>query len=259
MTNYTLWGIAGPGTWPLWLMVIGTVSILAMPCRRIGRNLLVAGMITFALFGLSPAGLWLIRPLETRFPATSLTESSVSDIVVLAGAEHLRASADSRRLEVNDAAERVIEGAALARRFPGARLWIIGGVRAPGRATTDSAWTAEAWRRLGIEPNRIVAVEGTLNTCENAAAVSRKPVGHPLLVTSAFHMPRAVACFRRAGIEPAVYPVDHRGWRALNFSDMFSTDVLGNLSRLDIALHEWVGLAWYRLSGRTAELYPAPR
>jgi uncharacterized SAM-binding protein YcdF (DUF218 family) len=260
VTNYTIWGLVGPATWPFWLFTAGTIGILALPRRRIGRNLLVAGVIGFVLFGLSPVGLWLIRPLETRFPLAAPDAATAQDIIVLSGAEHLRASADAHRLEVSEAAERIIEGAALARRLPEARLWIVGGVRAPGRPMTDSAWTAGTWRRLGIDPKRIVVVEGTHDTCENAAAVARRKLEtRPLIVTSAFHMPRAVACFRKAGIEPATYPVDYRGWRAQSVGDLFSTNILGNLDRLDMALHEWVGLVWYRLGGRTEELYPGPR
>jgi uncharacterized SAM-binding protein YcdF (DUF218 family) len=260
VTNYTIWGLAGPATWPLWLLLFGTLGVVTMPRRRVGRRLLIAGAALFLLFGLTPLGVWLIRPLETRFPTSRIDTSDVREIVVLAGAERLRASADAGRLEVSEAAERVIEGAAMARRFPAARLWIVGGVRAPGRPVTDSAWTEQAWRRLGIEPTRIVAIDETLNTCENAAAVGRQSLLHPpLLVTSAFHMPRAVACFRRAGVEPLIYPVDFRGWKARSFGDRFSTDILENFRRVDMALHEWIGLAWYRLSGRTSELYPKPR
>ena len=259
MTNYTIWGLLGPATWPMWLGAIGSLEMLMAPRRAFGRAALATAVILFMLFGLSPLGLWLIRPLETRFPAAILDQAPIRDIVVLAGAEQLRISADAGRLEVSDAAERVIEGAALARQFPNAKLWIVGGIRAPGRPNTDSAWTAATWQRLGIDPKRIVAVEDTLNTCQNAeGAVSQGLAGAPLLVTSAFHMPRAIGCFRHVGIEPLPYPVDYRGWCARSLADAFSSDVLGNLSRLDVALHEWVGLVWYRVSGRTAELYPAP-
>lgn len=241
-------------------MAGGGLLAIATSWQRVGRGALLAGVFTFLFFGLSPVGHWLIAPLESRFPATRLDETMISDVVVLAGAERLRASAAARRLEVNDAAERVIEGAALAHRFPKARLWIIGGVRAPGHSTTDSAWTGNAWRRLGIAPGRILAVEGTLNTCENAAAVAKlAPESLPLLVTSAFHMPRAVACFRQVGVDPLIYPVDLWSWKTRTPAERLSTDIMGNIRRVDLALHEWIGLVWYRFSGRTSEFYPAPR
>ena len=78
------------------------------------------------------------------------------------------------------------------------------------------------------------------------------------IVTSAMHMPRAVACFRAHGLRPLPYPVDYRNAAIERAGDLFQPDLLGNMARADKALHEWLGLALYRLQGRTAELFPAP-
>lgn len=260
MNNYTLWGLFGPSTWTAWLLVLGTLAITLAPRRAAGKWLLRLAVVTFLLLSILPVGLWLIRPLETRFPAAPLRQAP-TDIVVLAGAERLRTSADVGRLEVSEAGDRVIEGLALARRYPSAKLWIVGGVRAPGFPETDSHWVTDAWQRMGLPADRIVTVEGTLDTCQNAAGVADRLTSKspPLLVTSAFHMPRAVACFRRVGIDPLPYPVDFHGWQPRSFTDAFSSALSNNLERADMALHEWIGLLWYRLSGRTAEILPAPR
>jgi uncharacterized SAM-binding protein YcdF (DUF218 family) len=66
-------------------------------------------------------------------------------------------------------------------------------------------------------------------------------------------MPRSVACFRAAGWEVTPYPADFsRGPGAFHFG------LVDNLHDLDVAAHEWVGLAYYRLMGYTKELFPAP-
>ena len=78
-----------------------------------------------------------------------------------------------------------------------------------------------------------------------------------LLVTSAAHMPRSVGIFRKAGWPVIAYPVDYRtfgssrDWRP-------TSESLDSLRRLDIALHEWIGLALYRATGKTDVLFPAP-
>jgi len=260
VTNYAIWGLFGPATWPLWLFTGAALGLWLSPRWRIERPLLTVGVLLFLSFGLSPLGHWLMRPLETRFPPSELDAASIRDIVVLSGAEQLRASAEAGRLEVSAAGERVLEGAARARRWPDARLWIVGGVRAPGHPVADSVWTSRMWERLGIEPRRVRAVDRTTNTCENARAMAaRDPSIRPLLVTSAFHMPRSVACFRRHGIEPLIYPVDYQSWSPRGAFDHWSTDVSANLRRVDLAFHEWAGLAWYRLSARASECFPAPR
>jgi uncharacterized SAM-binding protein YcdF (DUF218 family) len=78
-----------------------------------------------------------------------------------------------------------------------------------------------------------------------------------LLLTSAFHMPRAVAVFRAVGFPVEPYPVD---WRTTGPADLFRPypSVSEGLRRTDVAVREWVGLLLYRLTGKTAELFPAP-
>ena len=78
-----------------------------------------------------------------------------------------------------------------------------------------------------------------------------------ILVTSAFHMPRAVGVFRQTDWEVTAYPVDYKttGWTA---AYTFSLNARSNLDKLELALKEWVGLAAYYVLGRTPELFPAP-
>jgi uncharacterized SAM-binding protein YcdF (DUF218 family) len=99
------------------------------------------------------------------------------------------------------------------------------------------------------------------DSCEHPARVREivrpRPGETWVVVTSAMHMPRVVGCFRTAGWTDIVpYPTDFRvvagGW------DRGTFRIADNLALLDSALHEWVGLAYYRLTGRIAEIFPAP-
>ena len=257
MINYQLWDLFGPTTWPLWLLVLGAAHFIGPdrrgPRHRRGRFLTLAAAGLSLLFGATPLGSWLIEPLEQRFPPSTI-ERAPATILVLGGAESLAASEWRHQLELNDAGERVLEGAALAHRFPAAKLSIAGGIQLKNSTLTDVGLVKDAWTRIGISPERIVLVNGTVDTCANALGARRLP--RPiLLVTSAAHMPRAIACFRAAGIEPLTYPVDFRAIRP----GRPIGGVPGNSQRVDFALHEWIGLAWYRLRGRTHELFPAPR
>ncbi len=67
-------------------------------------------------------------------------------------------------------------------------------------------------------------------------------------MTSAFHMPRAIGCFRAAGFAPLADPVDYRWLGAVSLG----FDVAGGLDDLDLAVHEYSGLVSYRVLGRTA-------
>jgi uncharacterized SAM-binding protein YcdF (DUF218 family) len=110
-----------------------------------------------------------------------------------------------------------------------------------------------------VPENRIELEERSRNTCENAfeskAVANPAPGAQWLLVTSASHMARAVACFRIAQFPVVPYPVDFRTkgediWRP-------SGSIADGLQAADIAAHEWLGLAAYSL-GKGTELLPSP-
>jgi uncharacterized SAM-binding protein YcdF (DUF218 family) len=94
-------------------------------------------------------------------------------------------------------------------------------------------------------------------------AVYSKHIANPkagerwLLVTSAYHMPRAIGTFRKAGFAVEAYPVD---WRTRGIRDtlQLTGGLTDGLARLETAAHEWVGLIAYWLSGRSSELFPGP-
>jgi uncharacterized SAM-binding protein YcdF (DUF218 family) len=76
-------------------------------------------------------------------------------------------------------------------------------------------------------------------------------------MTSAYHMPRSVGLFRKAGFPVEPYPVD---WRVGSRSDLFDfmNIAVDGLSRTDIATREWIGLLAYRINGKSDELFPGP-
>ena len=89
------------------------------------------------------------------------------------------------------------------------------------------------------------------------ALVDPKPGQRWLLVTSAWHMPRAMAAFRKAGFQVEPWPVDYRtaGWSDAFHLFPFESPAQG-LRQLDLAVHEWLGLLAYRLSGRSDDAFP---
>jgi uncharacterized SAM-binding protein YcdF (DUF218 family) len=112
---------------------------------------------------------------------------------------------------------------------------------------------------FGIARERIVLEELSRTTWENAdklrAILKPRPGQRFLLVTSAFHMPRAMGTFRAAGYDVTAWPVDYR---TAGLLDALSprTSICGGLEMLDVAFKEWVGLVAYRLSGRSTAFWP---
>ncbi|MEM6824509.1 MAG: YdcF family protein, partial [Pseudomonadota bacterium] len=105
---------------------------------------------------------------------------------------------------------------------------------------------------LGVAPDRIFWERESRNTAENArltrALVRASPGEDWVLVTSAFHMGRALSSFEAAGWPPLIpYPVDHRSGR---FMAGIGWDLPGKLAPLNIALKEWTGRLAYRAFAR---------
>jgi uncharacterized SAM-binding protein YcdF (DUF218 family) len=254
--------VALPSNFIICLGLLGVLAVV-LGWRRIAMPLLVAAAVLFAACGLTPLGRWLMLPLEQRFPATAEAAGPpVDGIVVLGGSIDTGVSVARRQPALNEAAERLTVVAALARRYPQARIVFSGGSGALLFDGGSEAPIADAlWRSFGIEPARIELERRSRNTHENA--VFTRDLVKPgrserwLLVTSAYHMPRAIGCFREAGFPVEPFPVDYRtaGPRDLWRFDDRSSDAL---RRVDAAAREWIGLLAYRLSGRTDALFPAP-
>jgi uncharacterized SAM-binding protein YcdF (DUF218 family) len=245
-------------------IVLGLLGVLLLPTRlaRTGRLLTVASLIVLALLGLSPLGNALIIPLEQRFPPWDDTRGPPDGIVVLGGAITPDVSAARNEVALNEAAERVTAAVALARRYPDARIVYSGGTGAlifPEGSEAASA--VRIFESLGVPQARIIAEEQSRNTVENAVfsllLAMPRPGERWLLVTSGYHMPRAMGVFRQAGFPVEAYPVD---WRTRGPQDALRPfpSLGGGLERADTAVREWIGLVVYWLTGRSAALFPGP-
>jgi len=239
------------------------VVLMATRFAQWGRRIVVVAVLLLAIAGWSPLGNALILPLEQRFPPWTASGAPPTGIMVLGGAIIPGLSVQRGTVELNETAERITTMVELARRFPQARIVFVGGNGSlASHAPSEAVLARPLLESLGIAAQRIETEEASRDTYENAAfakALLRPAPGERwLLITSAYHMPRAVGCFRKVGFEVEPYPVDWRtaGWRAL-FAPL-RTPASG-LVRIDVATREWVGLLVYWLTGRSSALFPGPK
>ena len=164
---------------------------------------------------------------------------------------------------LNEAAERLTAVAELAaplsrrahhlfRRLR-ARWFSTSGRRRSSRCGCSRAWAS---RRAGSSPRTSRATRSRTRG-SRASIAQPKPGERWLLVTSAYHLPRSVGVFRKAGFPVEAYPVD---WRTRGTGDALRPfPTLGDgLRRTDTAVREWVGLVAYWLTGHSSELFPGP-
>jgi uncharacterized SAM-binding protein YcdF (DUF218 family) len=243
------------------LVALGVI-LLFTRFKRAGRALATLGLILLLVAGFTPLGNALILPLEQRFPPWDASHGPPTGIVVLGGAISPEVSAARGMPALNDSAERITATAALARQYPQARIIFSGGnARLVLKGGNEADYAVDLFASLGVPRSRIEAEARARNTIENAefskALANPKPGERWLLVTSAFHMPRAMGVFRHVGFDVEPYPVD---WRTRGPIDLAlpMESVTDGLSRTDMATHEWVGLFAYWITGRTTALFPAP-
>lgn len=245
-------------------VAIGVVGLLLLLTRfrRLASWLVVTSIVLTALAGWSPLGNILILPLEQRFPPWDPARGPPTGIVVLGGGITPDVSAARGVVALNEAAERITAAAELARRYPKARIVYTGGSNAlMFDQIPEAPFAVRELEALGVAHDRITAEEQSRNTIENAVfsrlIAQPKPGEVWLLVTSAYHMPRAIAAFRAAGFPVEAYPVDWRTRGPIDAARLFGSLSEG-LERTDTAAHEWIGLLAYRLAGKTDAFFPAP-
>jgi uncharacterized SAM-binding protein YcdF (DUF218 family) len=240
----------------------GGLALLWTRFARAGRALLLASLALLALFGLSPAGNMLILPLEDRFPPWR-GAGEPDGIVVLGGGMSPSVTAARGEPALDEAAERLIAMVQLAQRYPRAKIVFTGGAADLifDSGGTEAQVAARFFESFGLPRAHLIAEDRSRNTIENAEFSKRMAAPQPgerwLLVTSAYHMPRAIGVFRRAGFAVEAYPVDWRTRGPRSALDPFQS-VADGLKRSDTAAREYVGLFVYWLTGRMSELWPGP-
>ncbi len=260
VASKVLWFVAAPASF---LLLGALAGVLFVP-RKVGwpRRVALVCLGALLLVSVAPVGALLIEPLEDRFPPPPADMAAPYGIVILGGAIDDEASAARGQTSFDDAAARLTEAAILARRYPSARVLYTGGsALLLNRSSSEAIEGRKLLIALGVDPARIEIEDKSRNTDENArfsaALVHPQPDQTWLVVTSAYHMPRAMGLFRKAGFAAVAYPVDYqslggwRDWRPV-------ADPVRGLRVVDLAVHEWVGLVAYRASGRIDSWFPAP-
>jgi uncharacterized SAM-binding protein YcdF (DUF218 family) len=245
------------------ILAAGLIGLALIPTRfmRTGRRLVSASIILFLAFGLLPLSKMLIAPLEERFPPWDASGGAPDGIVVLGGAIESAIAPLRPASALNEAAERITVIAELARKYQSATILYSGGNGGPGPPGSEAQIAKALFETFGVPARRLMLEDQSRTTAENAAFSRRlvmpKPCERWLLVTSAYHMPRSIGAFRRAGFPVEAYPVDYRTMGPADLWIPFDSIATG-LRRTDLAVHEWIGLLAYWLTGRSSELFPAP-
>ncbi len=238
---------------PLGLACLVLVLALLLSWRRpwVSRLLLFLAVAVLGGLGSGAVAQRLIAPLERAYPVPP-GDVTAQAAVVLAGTVDVSRSS-LERVEFYDRPERIIEGARLVKKGRARWLVISGGSGDPFLpGASEAEFLASFARDFGVDPGVILLEKASRTTHENAVETARLLRERGLLkfflVTSASHLPRAVGCFRKAGLDPIPFPVDYRA-TPLRTTPLSYVPLAEALYLSTVALHEYVGYGLYRVLG----------
>jgi uncharacterized SAM-binding protein YcdF (DUF218 family) len=227
--------------------------------RRLGRILVTAAVAGLLIGSNKFVAKSLMRSLETRYPAVPEFVAGAPlppdiaacrYVVVLGGGNGRSPGLAASNLLSGSSLSRFVEGLRILRALPEAKLIVTGGGRKGEEP--NARFIGRAALAFGVAPARILYVERARDTEEESRAVKALvPAGRVALVTSAWHMPRAFALFRSAGLDTVACPADFSthedpGFRLDDY--LWELGALGGTSR---GLHERLGHLWIWLRGQT--------
>jgi uncharacterized SAM-binding protein YcdF (DUF218 family) len=212
---------------PLTIAVI--LGVVALWLLHKGRNkkakrFLIVMLVWLGLITSAPVTNILVAPLEQQYSRLDTIPADVKHILLLGG----------------DKERRSWEAIRLYHKIPNAII-ITSGL-AMYDSESEAFKTVKLLTEAGIEKESIVTQEDAKDTEEEAQAIKRRIGNSPfLLVTSAYHMPRAMQLFQRAGVNPIAAPADFNRPEEDGMSSIFRSE---HLEKTEQAFHEYLGLLW---------------
>ena len=200
-----------------------------------------------------PVCQFLISSLEKNFPPTAIENTPKADVIVVLGGMINTLSAYPERVELLSSGDRLTDSILLYKAGRAEQILFTGGSGILFEQEIKEAGFAKKFLTdFGVPENKILIESESRNTFENALYTKKileeKKMNRIILVTSAFHMKRSVAIFKKLGLEVIPFPTDYR---ALNMGLNFDAFVpsTGALDTTTLAIKEWIGIIAYEWKG----------
>lgn len=234
---------------PAFVLPVGVIAALVLLAAwRRWRWLSVVAALALVAGSMQVVANLLLGPLEDAYPARSVASVPEADAALVLGGVMSPVKETGLTPEWGEAVERFEGGLALAQRGKVRLLLFTGDTR----GSEGTALRREAVLR-GLPESRVAVIGAVGNTADEAAQLRafarERGLKRVVLVTSAWHLPRAMRQFRGAGVELVPFPVDYRAQpnRLLPYLDWIPT--AGALAKTELALRESYGILFYSVFG----------
>lgn len=236
------------------LLLLGLFFLIFTRKRKTGKVLVGIGALILAIFSYGGVSDMLLNPLEGKYPAISAFEElkDIKWVVVLSGGCGVDPDLPLSTYLSESSLARLSEGVYIHNKLPETKLILTG--RSGFEGITPVAEVMEAVAvEWGVGPEDIVLEIKATDTKDHPIYV-KEIVGKDrfILVTSASHMPRAMAFFRKHGMEPIPAPTDYMVKKregGLRPGVFFPN--AGSLEKAERTIHEYLGMVWGKIRGQT--------
>ncbi|WP_296901665.1 YdcF family protein [uncultured Megasphaera sp.] len=233
---------------PMGGIVLALLILIFYMFRRKSQGRWVLAVITavFYLLSIEPVSNALIHPLETAYDQPRGADAQGDVIVLLGGGSRAGVPDFDGTGQVGSAAANRFLMALRLQKAKDLPILLSGGTILKGDAN-ESAIEKRMLLSLGVPEDKIFMDDKSRNTAENAAfsknICAEQGWSHPILVTSAFHMPRSVRFFQREGLDVTPYPCDYHTSAVTNWSGYSVVPQSFYLFNSCLAIKEYVGIA----------------
>ena len=250
-----LWLIVNPFNIFIFITLF-TMFLYFINFRRLSLIIYLINFIFIALISFLPIGSYLTYIIEKEFHTNTKFPQLVDGILILGGATNPLLFKEFDQISLNGSAERLVESVMIIRKFEKAKVIFSGGSGIVNRSDLGHSQVAKLfYKNIGVDINKIFFEDKSRNTHENI--IYSKKIAKPkknenwLLITSAFHMKRALLIAEKNNWKLIPYAVDFKNVK--EFKLIPNLNLLSNLNSFQRGLHEWLGLVSYYLMGRTDE------
>ena len=248
-----LWLIVNPFNIFIFITLF-TMFLYLINFRRLSLIIYLINFIFIALISFLPIGSYLTYIIEKEFHTNTKIPEQVDGILILGGATNPLLFKEFDQISLNGSAERLVESVMIIRKFEKAKVIFSGGSGIVNRSDLGHSQVAKLfYKKMGVDINKIFFEDKSRNTHENI--IYSKKIAKPkknenwLLITSAFHMKRALLIAEKNNWKFIPYAVDFKNIKEFKLTP--NLNLLSNLNSFQSGLHEWLGLVSYYLMGRT--------
>jgi len=265
MNFYSLLKTLSPFFYPIQILIYLLLLVLILSFFNKNKFFKILNSITLILFILIiflPNGTYLLWKLEDAYSQPKFLPSNIDGILILGGGTDPFLTYQHSQIILNEKVERITESIKLMKKFPRAKIVYSEGASANGKTKLTNIDAAKmVYKQMGIDDNKIFFETKSKNTYENFI-FSKKFINNInsdkwILLTSAYHMKRAMSVAKKLKLNFIPYPVDYRLQTHYKWKRIYivkGRNFLINLNHFRLAAHEYIGLIVYYLTKKSNKI-----